>query len=733
VLGLVGSVDAQQVDVWSRPVQTVHVREFDALHYRIQINLDHQAGAFDAITTVTLLPFNDGLTDVELDIEKLVVSRVEDPRGTELKFEQPPHKLLIHLGTPHRNRDTIRLSISYRGEHLIDSTGSSRGINFVHRSASRPDQIITHSFPTGARHWFPCQDQPDDKATQEVVATVRADFKLLSNGRLLSVTENPQRKTVTYHWSQEEPHSTYLSTIVAGPFEIIRDSLDSLPMNYWVHKDDKRYVASTFPRSPEIVRLFEREYGYKFPWAKYDQAALFGIGGGAECTSASMLGQGSLHDQRAEQDFSSYSWLICHEAAHQWWGDLITCRDWTHTWLNESFGSYSEVMYALYDKGESDAELNVQGKRNQYLQEAKTRYARPIVFDRWNEPGDNFDRHTYQKGASLIHQIRWMLGEKPFHILLSYFLHKHAFRPADTHDFMVSVQEATGQNLDWFFEDWFFKPGHPVFDVEYSWDATKGVTTIRVAQTQDSAHGVPVFRTPVLLAVQTAAGKQTKRVWLSKREESFGIPCAEKPLLVKFDDGDHLLKEMHFPKSTEELIYQAKHDDILGKLWAISELSSRLKDSHVVEALTAAAVDPFWAVRRDALYRLACFRGVIQMDLDRNLIPQSRLDSVAANPSVDRHSMIALFKKMALDPHSQVRSAALFGLGTYAAKEELSFLKLRYERDDSYLAQSFALRALGKCGDQSVVAFLKKVADMDSPRNVIRSAANWALGRLIKK
>jgi aminopeptidase N len=722
---------AQRIDLSSRPEQWEPNREFEAIHYRIAIALDERDFSFQAENTITVTPFNDGFSKCILDAETFTVTRVVDERSQPLRFEQPPHHLVVFFPAAYNYGDTVRFTVSYHAEHLLDSTGRSPGINFMERSADHPAQIFTQSFARGARHWFPCYDQPNDKATQEVIGTVRSDYNLLSNGRLVGVSEDNARGTKTFHWSQDLPHATYLSTLMAGPYVVVKDSLGSLPIDYWVYKKDVKDVPSTFPRTPEIIRFLGNEYGYDYPWAKYDQATIAGIGGGAECTSASELGQGLMHDQRAEQDFSSYGWLICHEAAHQWWGDLITCRDWTHTWLNESFGTYSEIMYALYDKGEDDAAVNVLGKLNQYLQEAHTRYVRPIVDARWNEPGENFDRHTYQKGAVLLHTIRWLLGEKPFHHLLSHFLHTHAFQPVDTHDFMTAIKEATGQNLDWFFDEWFFKPGHPVFNVHWTWDDQQKIVRLTVAQTQDTSQGVPVFTMPVLIRIETPDTVISQRIMLSRALDTYEFACDEKPLMVRFDEGNHLLKELTFEKSTDELLYQLKHDDVIGKMWSISELISRTDDGRVIGALMEAARnDPFWAVRRDALYRLAGFRGITQMDYDRGLISPSRLEEFDLPTGLDRAKMIAFFKQRALDKNSQVRAAALYGLGHVGTKSEIGFLTNRFERDDSYVAQAAALRALGTCGDQSVVRMLREVVEMDSPRNVLRSAASWALGRL---
>ena len=721
---------SQTIDVYSRPVQKERTREFDALHYHIEISLDDKTNSFEGATTVSLLPFEDGFRRATLHAGMYTVSRVENKDGQLLSFDQQPDKLTVSFPKAYSPFEIVQFTVYYEAKNLTDSTGQTRGINFMPANARHPAQIFTQSFPRGARNWFPCYDEPNDKATMDIIATVRSDYELLSNGRLVAVLENKSEKTKTFYWSQELPHSTYLSVIMAAPYTVVRDSLGPLPVNYWVYPSDVKYVASTFPRTPEIIALFNKEYGFDYPWAKYDQATIAGIGGGAECTSASELGEGVMHDERAVQDFSGYGWLICHEAAHQWWGDLITCRDWTHTWLNESFGTYSEVMFALHDKGENDAAVNVLGKKNDYLREAHTRYMRPIVFDRWNQPNDNFDRHTYQKGAVLIHHFRWLLGEKDFHSVMASFLKKYAYKAPDTKNFMAVVNEVTGKNMDWFFEDWFFRPGHPVFDVRYQWNERKNMILLTVNQIQDTANGRPVFRSPLDIKIVDTKGSRIHHVTLQKRNETFELPSKGKPLLVRFDEGNHLLKEWTFEKTTDELLYQLNNDDVTGRMWAIEQLVDR-EDKRIFGALKEAAMnDSFWSVRRDALYRLAGFRGVVQMDLDRGLIPQSRLDSVHMIPGIDRSSMLALFKRMAVDPHSQVRAAAVYGLGNLQAREEIAFLKNRYRKDDSYVAQGAILRALGKCGDKSVIDLLNEASQSDSPRNVLRNAAQWALAQL---
>jgi len=436
--------------------------------------------------------------------------------------------------------------------------------------------------------------------------------------------------------------------VAIAPFAIIEDSLGSLPVNYWVYEKDVEDARRIFKKTPYMIDFFNKLYGYKYPWAKYDQVETPTQGGGAEATSATILDQNVIHDKKADKDFS-WETTIAHEIAHQWWGDLITLRTWSETWLNESFGTYSDYLYTRFDKGEDEGSLALLGKKNSYLQEAHNRYIRPIVFNRYEHPGQNFDRHTYPKGACVLHMLRFILGDKPFFRALRHFLHKHEFQPVDTHDFMIAVKEATGQNLDWFFEQFIFKPGHPLFDISYKWDENIKKVQMKVAQIQDYSLGIPVYKIPVIIGITTSKGKVAKKVWIKQKEEIFEFAANEKPLMVRFDDGNYLLKEWTFEKKIDELLYQLKNDDVIGKMWAASELVKFEGNSLVAEELTERMQnDPFWAVRRSALEALSKFKAKMNIEL---------------------------FKKMCSDKNSKVRTTAIRILGDTRDSKLVSFFK----------------------------------------------------------
>ncbi|MCJ7582962.1 MAG: M1 family metallopeptidase, partial [Candidatus Aminicenantes bacterium] len=524
--------------------------------------------------------------------------------------------------------------------------------------------------------------------------------KVLSNGRLVSVKENDEDNSVTYHWHQDKPHSTYLSMVAIAPFAVIEDSLGSLPINYWVYEKDVEDARRIFKKTPYMIDFFNKLYGYEYPWAKYDQVETPTQGGGAEATSATILGQNVIYDKKADKDFS-WETTIAHEIAHQWWGDLITLRTWSETWLNESFGTYSDYLYTRFDKGEDEGAFALLGKKNSYLREAHERYIRPIVFNRYESPGQNFDSHTYPKGAVVLHMLRFILGDQPFFSTLSHFLHKNEFQAVDTHDFMTAVKEATGQNMDWFFDMYLYKPGHPVFDVGYTWDKNAKALRLKISQVQDTSLGIPIYTIPVNIGIVTSTGRTTEKIWLKNREETFEFQVDEQPLLVRFDEGNFLLKEWTFEKTIDELLYQLKHDDVIGRMWAAAELFKFKDDPRTANIIAIQAEnDDFWAVRRNAVETLK---------------------------KILRDEDIDIFKARSVDENSKVRVAALSALGDYKKSELVSFFVDRFEKDDSYSAQAEALRSIGKCGVKSSIPFLKKASQMESPRNVIKRAADAAI------
>jgi aminopeptidase N len=699
VLGLCLLASGQAVDWSQKALQTERSRTYDALHYLIKIKLDLDARSFEGATTVTATSLREGLTAFVLDAEEYTVTSVVAADGEPLAFEQSDKTLTVTLPRPFKFGEEIAFTCAYHGRD------PKIGLKFVDATADHPRLVFSDSWPENVHHWFPCYDYPNDKARSEIVATVERGLKVAANGRLVGVVDDPAAGTVTYHWSQDLPHSTYLIFLAAAPYVVVPDAYGTLPVNYWVYPQDAAKAAATYGKTPRMIEFFNGLYGYDYPWQKYDQVSV-ASGGGAESTSATAMTHRIMVDERNEPEFTAIG-IVSHELAHQWWGDLITLRSWVHTWLNESFATYSDYLYYRFERGDDEGAINLRGKLDAYLREARTRYIRPIVTDRYDAPADMFDAHTYPKGARVLHMLRAYLGDGPFFATLRHFLGRYAFDAVDTADFIRSVKTVTGQNLDWFFDQWLFKPGHPVFEVGSAWDGAAKAVRLRVAQVQDFSRGVPVFKVPVSVKIVTAGRTDVHEVWVDEREETFTFPAEEKPLLVRFDPDNILLKEISFPKETEELLYELGHDDVIGRMDTAAALAAVQGDSRIPAALAASLrTDPFWAVRKAALEALARF-GV-----------EARVD---------------VFKRACRDADPQVRAAAVAALGSLGDRRLVGFYKDLFRTDPSFRVRAEALTAVGKAGDPSATPFLREAAAVPSYRDMVRRAAEAALKLLEKR
>ncbi len=693
-------VQAQPAELMNRPRHFERSRDYDALHYRLAFVFDDAASSYTAENTVTLASLKDGLASCALDAEGLDVTAVIDAADDPLAYSLTAGQLLVTLSTPLAYGEKTSFTIRF------SQSRPKSGLKFIAGTADHPPQINTYSWPELSRHWFPCFDSPNDKASSEVIATVRSGWKVLSNGKLMEVQENPAARTSTWHWLQSEPHPTYGIMLAAGPFEIVRDSLGTLPVDYWVYPKDVPAASRSFRKTPRMIEFYEKTFAVPYPWAKYDQVCVAGSGGGMEATTATILGQSTIHDERADQDFSSDG-LVAHELAHMWWGDFVTERAWADVWLSESFATYAEYLWTRHDRGEDEGALNLDAKKSSYLEEARTSYIRPIVFDRFNDPWDIMDGHSYPKGAAVLHMLRFVLGDEPFFRSLAAFLKKFAYASADTHDFTTVVKDTTGQNLDWFFDEWLLKPGHPVFQVAWAWDEATRKVQLGVHQVQDASKNIPIFMMPVSIGLYGPDGLDVRTVRVEKRDETFELAAARKPAAVEFDRGHNLLMELRFDRRPEELLFGLERFDAVGRIDAARELGRRTELPGVRAALeTAAKADPFWAVRAAAV------------------------DSLAAAAASEESKFLTARLS---DPSSRVRAAAVRALGRRGGRGLSAALKRRFPKETSYLVQAEILAAFGLCGGPGDRPFLESAARLSSPYGLLKRSAEAALIKIEEK
>jgi aminopeptidase N len=577
-------------------------RVCDVKHIKVEVSLDFERRAVDGVCTQTLTPLNDGPTRVALNAVEMTILAVTLGDGESLAFEYDGKALSFDLGE-RKQGEVFDVIIRYRCE-------PRRGLYFIHPDEgypNRPLQCWSQGQDEDNRCWFPCFDHPHEKSTSEVIATVPSRMTALSNGELVAEREDGERKT--FHFRHDIPHSSYLITLVAGEYAVLKDKFEDSDVLYYVTPGREGDVPRTFANTPEMMRLFSNLTGQKYPYPRYSQITVAEfIFGGMENTSATTLTDQTLHDERAHLDFSSEP-LISHELAHQWFGDLLTCRDWSQGWLNEGFATYFEILWKEHSAGRDEADYDRLGDQEAYLDEDGHRYRRPIVTNIYHEPIDIFDRHLYEKGGCVLHMLRTELGDTKFWKAIRHYVQRHKGGSVETRDLARAVEEATGWNADRFFQEWVFSAGHPDLKVEYSWDDAQKLARISVKQAQEvpgKDGQTPLFHLPMKVRFVIDGNNHEDQLLVSRAEETFLFPLPGKPAQAIVDPGNHFLKTVDAKKPDE-----VWRGELAGAEFAIDRIRAaralgKAGDPTAIEALVKALIgDKFWAVRGEAALALA--------------------------------------------------------------------------------------------------------------------------------
>lgn len=705
------------------PAQNIPNHDYDTRHIALDLRFDWEKEQAIGTETIELSPVVKDLKHVVLDAASMSFSSVKLANGASLqyKFDEKNQKLDIALDRTYQRADNIRLVIAYNtiqppaGTRSVNGGG---GLNFIKprpEDPRRPKQIWSQGESEYNHYWFPCFDHPNDFFTSEVYATVEKPLSVISNGKLLETRENSDG-TRTFHWKIAAPHASYLSSIVVGEYAPVVGEYAGIPVITNVYPSEIEEGKLTAKRLPDMVKFFSEKTGIKYPYEKYAQTVARDFNGGMENISATTQYDVMIHDARTELD-QTQDGLQSHELAHQWFGDYVTCRTWSDIWLNESFATYFQALWDEQSLGHDDfLYLDVKGNKDQYYGTWAQGNRRPIVTRNYANPDAVFDTYAYPRGGAVLHMLRTYLGDDNWWRAINHYLTKYAHQPVETAQFRIAIEEATGQPMDWFFDEWLYKMGHPVFRVTQDYDAATKALKLSVKQEQkrdpDSQYPqVNFFETPVDIELSTASGTRVERVRIEpKEEQSFSFTVDSQPLLVNFDYGDTLIKELHFDKSFDQLAYQLSHDqDVLGRIWALQQFSAKLKDKATAEAdkqqivgqlATAITADKFWAVRLEAAIALNNTPG-----------------------EAARHALIAATK----DTKPRVRGRAIRSLA--ATKDAtLASVYLPLLNDQSYAVIGEAARALGQTKSPVAYDALLKLVDTPSWRDNIRASALTGLG-----
>ncbi|MBD2388326.1 M1 family metallopeptidase [Cylindrospermum sp. FACHB-282] len=685
-------------------------------HIFLDLSLDIPTQSYQGSCCIRLLPIRNGLDRLTLDAVNLNIQSVEVDE-VQQKFDYDGEQLTIQLSQPTQIGKRLLIAIAYSVEK------PQRGIYFIHPDQhypNKPTQVWTQGEDEDSRYWFPCFDYPGQLSTSEIRVSVPQPLVAISNGELIHTLEDGERQI--YHWSQQQIHPTYLMTLAVGDFAEIRDEWLGLPVTYYVEKGREKDAKRSMGKTPRMIEFLSQKYGYPYPYPKYAQVCVNDfIFGGMENTSTTLLTDRCLLDERATLDNRSTESLVVHELAHQWFGDLVVIKHWSHAWIKEGMASYSEVMWTEQEYGVQEAAYYRLLEARSYINEDSSRYRRPMVTHIYREAIELYDRHIYEKGSCVYHMIRAELGDELFWLAIHTFVQDNAHKTVETVDLLRAIEKATGRNLAFLFDQYVYRGGHPDFQVAYSWDGDANLAKLTVTQTQASAEkngNKELFDLKIPIGfgyTQQNSELTTFTLRINEREQSFYFPLAEKPDFISFDVGNNYLKTVTLEYPLPELKAQLEFDpNPISRIYAAAALAKK-GGLEATKALAAALQnEPFWGVRVEVAKQLA------EIKLDQafdSLLPGLK------------------------DKNALVRRSVVEVLGQIKTHESYKAVKsFVQDGDPSYYVEAAACRTIGaissanleeKPKEEKVIKLLKSVLEEKAGWNeVVRSGAIGGLAEL---
>jgi aminopeptidase N len=710
-------------------------RDYDLQHSKIALrfDLDQRKVIGDVTHTISILRDNTSkvsFDSVGLDVHSVTVNK------SPAKFETTAAKLIVFLpGTSHPG-DKFEIEVRYDGK-------PTKGLYFILPDKDYPDrpkQIWSQGESEDTRYYLPTYDYPNDRLTTETILTVPASWLTVANGKLVSVTDAGNAMK-TWTWRESVLSSTYLITVVAGEFDEWKQNLHGLPVTYYAPKGRGDRLQVNYERTPSMIELFTKTIGVEYPWEKYAQVMVDDfVAGGMENSSATTNTSSSLKNPKLVPEFpTNEDPLISHELAHQWFGDLVTCKDWGNIWLNEGFATFFETFWDESHYPKDQADYDTWNAAREWFANSDLYQKTMVRFD--FDDSNEFDGNAYIKGGWVLYMLRHQLGDEAFWHSLKHYLEVNRGKNVVTADLIKAIEETTHVSVDRFFRQWVYGAGAPKFDLSYTYDTTKHQVALTVKQTQKIEGSVGIFHVPAAVEITTPSGPKLYPIHVTKDAETFTFPSDAAPSMVLFDKGGYLLKTADFHKDKKEWLYQLKNaTDFADRADAVVALRKVKNDDEVVAALaTALNSDKAWGIRAlsaDALGQVGGATALKHLidSLNTNDFAPVRYHIVGAiGEFKDDPSVPAKLEAIARNDHSyRARASALQALGHLKSPNALSILAAAVEGDspDGFLRNA-ALRSLGFLGDAKGVPLLRGWAapgkDVDS-----RSAAIASLGRVDK-
>ncbi len=534
----------------------------DMLNLLLEVKFDTKIGKVFGKVTHTFQPLQKNVDTLFLDAPGITVQSVM-MNNISLKFTSVPTGITIYFAQKLDWNQKYNIEITYEVQ-------PKKGIYFIGWNDPKQinrKQIWTQGQSTDHRYWIPMYDGLNDKVTTEMKITFDKNYNVLSNGALITKKENKEEQTFTWHYKLDKPHPSYLMMLAIGDYKIhTMQSKRGVKLNLWYYPDWEDRVKYAYMYSDEMMDFMERETGVLYPWGNtYSQVPVQDFMYGAmENTTATVFGDFVFTDRRAFYD-NNYINVNTHELAHQWFGDLVTARSATHHWLQESFATYYGALFEKYKFGD-----------DYYAWIRKNQGERAFYASRKNDfpvaHSDAGSERHYPKGAVVLAMLKYVIGEEEFNKSIQAYLTRHAFRNAETSDLLNAFHETLGVDLSWFWEQWLYRGGEPVYTVSYSSNERNGkkFTDFIVQQTHVQSATVGLFKMPIVFQVHYTDGTMSEqKVWVEKQTELVAIenPANKKIAFTLFDPNNEVVKRVNFDKSTEELMLQAEKAPFMIDRW----------------------------------------------------------------------------------------------------------------------------------------------------------------------
>lgn len=672
----------------------------DIIHMKLEVQFDYKKARMNGKVTLDVRPYFYPTATLTLDAKNFDFHKVQIKTKTgnqDLQYKYDGEKINIQLDREYKKSDTYQVYMEYTAKPNERTLGGSsaissdKGLYFINPDSSETGkhvEIWTQGETEANSCWFPTNDKPNEKITHELLITVRDEFETLSNGLLISSKKNSDG-TRTDHWKMSKPHAPYLVMMAIGDYAIVIDKWkksngQEMEVAYFVEKEYEQYARDIFGKTPKMLEYFSKRLGVEYPWEKYAQVVVRDyVSGAMENTTATIHGDFLYRTKRELLDDHNES-IIAHELFHHWFGDLVTCESWANLPLNESFANYSQFLWDEYEHGADVADHYAYIEMNGYLLSTKqSGYADMVRFD-YVDKEEMFDAHSYNKGGRILHMLRNIIGDEAFFESTRVYLTENQYQPAEMHHLRLAFEKVTGEDLNWFFNQWFFAKGHPLLKFTQQYDENKGRLAVMIEQKQNFEE-IPLYILPMDIDVYTSAGKFTHSVKAQNRIDTFYFDVKEKPLLVNIDSKKILLCEKDDIKPLEQWIYQYHNaPKYLDRREAIEECAkSNSEEAHKV--IVAALNDSSSFLRELAMKNLKkaikTQKETIRTKLsemaagDKNTnVRASAIRQLARNFSEDL-SFSPVYEKAVNDSSYNVVSAGLQGIAATDSKRAMILAK----------------------------------------------------------